>query len=451
MPAIISDSSLSPGIINQDQSLFDYPDTPQPSILNFQASATQPLPGGTAVATNLLSPDLVLAQRLVNFPSEVFDLSPGSAIIHFMQAMLGDSGVGQLRKRQLLARLQGAVTSTNFYDLDSFYGALFGALRGPDGSLPANPATGTTVSPYSDLASPDAWDDIYSIDATFRERIIALASAIAMGGTVPGLQAVAEALTGVPCSVIEVWKLIDSQGSQTAPSVLWSQLQAQYHNWGQLGGSGQTWQQVEGILIYGGMGINARNEVMIQPRTQYGTDVASLRQQAADQFGVLRVEEVLKPAFSLVSVNYAPALVNIPTSIHSVWADSDYWEIVTHVTPASAQDPAYAPALASYQSGGTLAGATFAQPVPPFSQSQGTQYSYVSDVTTAWAQAGPLDNPTDLRDFETVAFPSGPDIQYLPAKAVMQPDKAASARTASAVAVKAAPYSGPRVMVPGTS
>lgn len=449
MPAVITDTSLNSGIINQDQSLFDYPDTPQASILNFQAAQTQPLPSGTDVATNLLSPDLLFDQRLKNFSPEVFDLSPGSSLTHFMQALLGDSGVGQLRKRQLLARLQSAVTSTNFYDLDSFYGALFGALRGPDGSLPVNPVTGAVVSPYTDIASPDAWDDIYSIDAVFRERIVALARAVAMGGTLPGLQAVAEALTGVPCAIIEVWKLIDSQGAQTAPSVLWSQLQARYHNWGLIGSGNQTWQQVEGIQIFGGMGINARNEVMIQPRTLYDDTIASQRQQAADEFGVLRVEEVLKPSFTLVSVNAPPALVNIPASIHSIWADSDYWEIVTHVTPQFLADPAYAQAFASYQTGGVPAGTTFPQPVPPYSQSQGTQYSYVSDITTAWAQAGPLTAPADLKDYETVVFPSGPPVPYLPSKATMQPDRAATARTSSAVAVKAAPYSGPRVMITG--
>lgn len=451
MPAVITDTSLNPGVISQDQDLFSYPDLAQPSILNFQANATQPLPAGTDVATHLLSPDLVLSERLKNFSDEIFDLTPGSALTHFMQALLGDSGIGQLRKRQLFARLQSVLSGTHFYDLDSFYGALFGALRGPDGTLPVNPATGKTVSPYTDIASPDGWDDIHAIDANFRERIIALARAIAMGGTIPGLQAAAEALTGVPCSVIEVWKLIDSQGAQIAPSVLWSQLQAQYHTWSAIGSGNKTWQQLEGILIYGGMGINARNEVMIQPRTQYGTSISSQKQQAADQYGVLRVLETIKPSFSLVSFNQAPALVNIPVSIHTVWADSDYLETVTHVTPTFGGDPAYAQASQAYQADGGAVGSTFPQPVPAFSQSQGTQYSYVSDITTAWAQAGPLTAPSDLRDFETVAFPSGQTAQYLPVKATMQPDQASSARGSSAVSVKAAPYSGPRMPVLGTS
>src|SRR6185312_13577516 len=140
--------------------LFSYPDTPSASVLDFQLPAGQPQPSGTTTATGMVTPDLLIQQRLRNFPDSVYDLAATSVLVHFLQAMLGDAGVGQVRKRQLIAQLQNAVTSTHFYDLDAFYGALFGAIRGPSGTLPDNPSTGVTFSPYTDLASPDGWDEV---------------------------------------------------------------------------------------------------------------------------------------------------------------------------------------------------------------------------------------------------------------------------------------------------
>jgi hypothetical protein len=181
MPSTSSDPSLtnSANIVSNGSSpssdVWQYPDTPAQSILNFQTVPSQPVPAGTSTGTGLISPDLLLPDRLKNFSPDVFDLSPDSALIHFMQALLGDSGVGQLRKRQVITRLQEGITGSQFYDLDAFYGALFNTVRGLTSSLPLNPATGVPVNPYTDLASPDGWDQIDALDAKFRERIIQLA------------------------------------------------------------------------------------------------------------------------------------------------------------------------------------------------------------------------------------------------------------------------------------
>ena len=51
MPQVLRDTSLNPGIVNQDTSIFNYPNTPAPSILGFQVSPTAPLPDRTSTAT----------------------------------------------------------------------------------------------------------------------------------------------------------------------------------------------------------------------------------------------------------------------------------------------------------------------------------------------------------------------------------------------------------------
>jgi len=447
MPQVVSDPSLNPGIItNGGTSLFAYPDTPAASILDFQAVPTQPLPDATATATGMLSPDLLFAQRLRNFPPEIYDLSPSSVLVHFMQALLGDAGVGQTRKRQLIARLQTAVSSTSFYDLDSFYGALFGAIRGPSGSLPDNPSTGVTFSPYTDLASPDGWDEVEAIDAIFRERIIALARAITLGGTVPGLQALAEAIAGVPCDVWETWRLIDFQGAQGSGN-LWSVVVADWPTWNAFPG-GFMWEQVTGTIDYGGFGINSRSEVIIQPRKTYPSGEEGNIEQAADLYGISRVCEVLQPATVLLTVNTKGIDPQLPVPISALWADSTYWDTVLYVTPADPSDPAYAASQGAYQAGGQVAGSTFPQGSPPHSRHQGCQFSYVADVTTVRGVASDddFDEIYNNQDHEQVVFASG-TTDYLPQLGVMETARAASARLASQVAVTAAPYSGPRLPV----
>lgn len=450
MPQVISDPSVQTGIVsNGGLDLFSYPDTPSASILDFQTPAGSPAPSGTTTETGLITPDLVLAQRLKNFPDSVYDLAPTSVLTHFMQAMLGDSGVGQIRKRQLIAMLQSAMTSTHFYDLDSFYGALFGAIRGPSGTLPDNPATSQPVSPYTDLATPDAWDEVLAIDARFRERVIALARAITLGGTIPGLRALAEAITASKCQIYEVWRLIDNQGPQSVTTFTWATEQVTYPAWSSFTPT-TTWQTVVGtdaLVSYGGLGINSRAEVVITPVQTYPGTPEGLRQQESDAYGISSVVEVLKPANVVVSVELNGMLVNTPVTISAIWADSENAELVAYVTPANASDPAYAKATSAYQPGGAPVATTFPVPSPVFCRKLGTRVSYAGDVTVATGQAS-QDGYTSLlnnSDFDRVSYPDGSTVDYTAASAVMDPSRAAGARVAASI--QAAPYSGPRVPV----
>jgi hypothetical protein len=456
MPQVLTDPAFRPGVIaNLGTDLFAWPSIQPASILGLQAPPTQPLPPGTDTAANLLAPDLQVIAQLRNFPGNVYDLSPTSLLVHFMTALLGNSGAGQLRKRQMVARLQQAVTSTRFYDLDAFYGALFGAQRGPSGTLPVNPSTGLPVSPYADLASPDGWDEVEAIDARFRERVIQLARAITLGATVPGMQAIAEAITGGPCQVYEVWRLLDNAEGPAPGFQTWEQVMTAYPTWSAFP-AGTTWEAVEGVVSFAGlMGNGAPNEIVIQPERAYDSSVAGLAQQGSDMLGILSVAEVLKPAASIVSVDMSGAPTTVAVAPSSAWADSQYWEIIQLVTPANPSAPAYEQLTASYQANNAseLPPGTYVIPKPPLSRSTGTQYSYAADVTTVAAAAASGDDPnsavvSDGQDFETVVFPGGRIVsQYLPAQAILPPAQSRTVRTASPVSVVSAPWSGPRTPV----
>lgn len=466
MPAVITDTSLRPGIVNQNTSIFDYPSTPAPSLLGLQVPSSQPLPDRTSTATGLLCPDLLLIKRLVNFPPEVYTLQPADVLTRFMSALMGPSGAGQLRQRQQTARLQGAIAGTHFYDLDSFYGALFSASRTDAAALPVNPSTGTTFNPYSDLATQDGWDQVESADAIYRERVIQLARAISMGGTVPGIQAMAEAIVRVPCNVYEVWRLIDSQSPEGINGLTWAQEQEFFPAWAAT--SGETWGQMEDIVQYGGLGINARNEVIIQPQRTYTADLASQQQAVTDASGIMDVVRVLAPAFALVSVDTSGSIVDSPVSIGGLAADSDYWEVIakpvltttTTTTTASASTSSSSPyqgTTGAYDPGGLQdPGQPLKPGVPPFSQSQGGQWSasgavaqsystvFVPDGSGSSVLASP---PPDLKNFQVVTFPGGSATSYSPSWGVTDPATAAAGRASSAVSMTASPYSGPRAPV----
>jgi hypothetical protein len=455
MPQTVSDPGATTGIItNGGTDLFSFPNVQQPSILGLQAPATQPLPPGTQSATNLLLPGQQIAAQLVNFPSSVYDTAPTSLLFHFMAALMGDAGAGQLRKRQMVARLQQAVTSTQFYDLDSFYGALFGAQRGPSGALPTNPSTSLPTSPYTDLASPDGWDDVLAADAAFRERIIQLARAITLGGTVPGLQALAEAITGTTCLVWETWRVIANASGPSPGYNTWQQTQTSYPLWSAFPASA-TWQAVEGYVTFAGLNINGvPSEIVIQPRKTYPSGLAGQQQQGADMFGILSVAEALKPAASLVSVNPQGIQSLVPIPIAAAWADSENREIVQVVTPNAPSSPAYAAIASSYQgvNAAQLPPGAYIQPAPVMSRTSTGQFTAAGDVTSVTARAVTGSDPntatvTDGQDFQTVVFGGGSYFQYAPPLGVMSSAKAATARSASAVAVRSAPYSGPRAPV----
>lgn len=448
MPQVVT-STVNQVITNGGTDLFSYPNVRQASVLGLQVPSTQPLPAGTDSAANLISPPLQVASQLANFPGNVYDVTPTSLLYHFMQSLLGDAGTGQLLKRTMVARLQQAITSTNFYDLDSFYGALFGAQRGPSGSLPLNPNTGQAVSPYTDLASPDGWDEVLAADAVFRERVIQLARAITLGGTVPGMLALAEAVTGATCQIWEAWRL---GAGATAPSAqTWTEVMSANPTWS--AAAGQTWSALEGFVPF--INVNGiPSEVVIEPRKNYDSTAAGLAEQGSDMFGVLSVVEALRPAASIVS--FAPGglstMVQLP--IAGAWADSENWELVHTVTPSNPASPAYASVTSSYQgvNAGTLPSGAYVQPRPPLSRSGSGQYSYAGEVTNVASRAVRGFRPddaeiTDGQNYQSVAFPRGTVTQYQPSQAVMTPLHANSARSASSVAVKCAPYSGPRVPV----
>jgi hypothetical protein len=138
-----------------------------------------------------------LAWKTRNFPDNVYNLNPSDLLTTLMSVLLGNSGVGQLSTSQVAARLTQQYLQ--FSDLENTLGELLNAPR-LTSELYSSP-----VNPFTDQLTPAQWDDVFNKDSSYRERLLALMTALLKGGTVQGIQATAEATAGVQALVIENW------------------------------------------------------------------------------------------------------------------------------------------------------------------------------------------------------------------------------------------------------
>src|SRR4051794_17404766 len=130
------------------------PDTP---LIARQVIPGTPTSGKISEGTNLLSPMPRVADILNQFPPEVYTTDETSHLARLLNVLLGDAGMGGLKKQYLIARLQTTIQGSHFFDLDRFYGALFGVRRRPEEVL--------AIDPYTDIATPDQWTQIDAQDA----------------------------------------------------------------------------------------------------------------------------------------------------------------------------------------------------------------------------------------------------------------------------------------------
>lgn len=131
---------------------------------------------------------------LSGLPDEIYDKSDTSHIVRLMDALCGDNGVGYLRKRLLLKRLQTSLYETRYGDLDVVYSSVFGLRR-----LKSEEYGYSTDSLL-------LWSEIQEMnikDAHYRQRIWDYMMSFQYGGTAKGLALAAQAATGIPCEVVD--------------------------------------------------------------------------------------------------------------------------------------------------------------------------------------------------------------------------------------------------------
>jgi hypothetical protein len=443
---------MADALATTSQSVFDSTFTPTEALITAQMSPSAPAITQIQNGTDLLVSDHTIASRLSHFPEDLYDLRTESHLVRFLSSLLGDSGAGQLRKRYLLARIQSNLDSSNFFDLDGFYGAIFGANRRPEDVLPVNP--------YTDVETPDAWDQIMATDTRYRERITALAAAIPMAATLPGIRQAAEAVVGVECDVYEVWRFIDAGTNLLSGVATWSSVMGLHSSW--LSMQGFLWPQTYSV---GNLAVTTAAEVVIRPKKVYNiTTPDGAREKTLDELGLSRVLSVLKPAGVVITVDTHGLSMHSSPPIASTQSDSNYWEVSSQVRPSPvlSQTPGLYPLSASQVAAGILWGDQRTLPQPPLVTSHGLSWEQASAVVKVTATAMTFENDDDITqpgsgigtivdplNFQYVPYYDGTRVAYSAERGASDPGTVRGGLAVASGTLAAAPFSGTRETVPG--
>jgi hypothetical protein len=422
-------------IFNQDVPDFQ-PLIPFGNLIPIQGGITTPTSDDIEILTSLLAVDYRTDERFAHFYEGQYDLSDNSHLVRFLKALLGDTGAGQLRKRSLVVRLQNTLSGSRFFDLDRFYGAIFGAARKIPEVLPLDPMEST--------ATPDEWDEITAADAQYRNRVTMLGRSIAMGGTVPGLTAAAEALTGVDCDLYETWPLIDNYGvGGGSTGRTWDDTEADFPTWGDIDGT--TWAEVEDIVLFGRTGTNSRSEFVVRVKKEYDTWL----EQAEDELAIVQVLGKLKPASVLMTVDPDGLPLHQAARISGVTSDSDYWEVVPKVSPRTSLGDRWAViyphSLVRASKGLDPEKSPRILPRPPLSGTQGRQWDHNSFVSSVLGYTIAEDGTVGTADnFDRVPTDEGTVKSFSPAAGLSDSRSLAAARATGDGITVSHPYTGAR-------
>lgn len=150
-------------------------------------------------------------------PEEIYDKRDVSHIVRLMDALCGDPGVGRVRKRLLLKRLQTTLYETRYIDLDTVYSKLFGLPRLSSEQYQYSEDALLTLSEIQEMDMKDAH---------YRMRIWSYMLSFQYGGTERGIALAAQAATGIPCSVIDGNRYYPSTGvfEKYSITVIWQML-----------------------------------------------------------------------------------------------------------------------------------------------------------------------------------------------------------------------------------
>lgn len=428
---------------------------PSSTIVPLQVNATIPQSTALAAATGMLVTDVSIANHLQHFPEEAYDLRPTSHLVRLMQVLLGESGVGQLRKRLALAQwAASSIQGARFFDLDRFYGAILGARRTAAEELPVNALDTAT-------ATLGEWEQMEAADASYRDRMVALARSIPMAGTKPGLQAAAEAVIGAPCEVFESWALLEAAVGGSIGHT-WDFLEASFPTWNAI--DGQLWSTLEGVLFSGRSGVQTRAEVLVRIRKDYPQTPLGRQEQQEDAWAVSRVLERLKPANVLLTVDAQGVVVQKALAVAAASADSEDWQVVQQVTPDAAL-PLWAvyPLTAGQQAAGVDPTGARIMPVPPLTTRVGDEWTHEAPSQSARSYTyAPLDvadgdwtHPGGIPDMsstssadQVVVWQDGSAEIYRASRGLLDAAHAIAAKASTDGALMSHPYSGDRRPVP---
>jgi hypothetical protein len=145
-----------------------------------------------------ISPHSTLAAKVANFPENVYNFNQGDYLTTLMTILLGNSGTGQLKNIQTVARLGQEIIE--FENLDNILGQIFNMRRN------SSEIYSFASNPFIDQLLQNNWEEIISKDAKYRERLLGAAEAYQTGANIWAILTLCEALSGIKFYVVEGWR-----------------------------------------------------------------------------------------------------------------------------------------------------------------------------------------------------------------------------------------------------
>lgn len=393
-----------------DQQFYGY--GTDPGLIQAQVDPSQPQVQGLVSVTAPLIPDRHISDRLVNFDPGLFDLSLSSHLTRFLSALLGASGFGGMRKQMAISRMSATLAGTNFFDLDRFWGALFGSSRLLDEQMPTLP-DGSTLDPYTDVADSLTWETVTGRDGKFRARIEQLAMAFASGGTPLGMELAATAILNTSVEIIEGWMLDPTAVVVTTTTGnTWQAVESQYTNYKNM--TGKAWGSFGSTTSVSSNDPLFDGEIFVIP----GRTINEV-----ERLQLLSVLDVLKPSGTFVTVSNSTFNRQAPVSVRAVLADSNDWRIVSSSTLPDGLLPGQADQVYP------TTGSTVESARPALSRYTGERWSSNNQVSQVSSYAMDTEgNITSTIDYQTIVFVDGSSVAYTPDRAITDPQRLALAR-----------------------
>jgi hypothetical protein len=234
------------------------------------------------------------------FPEEIYQKSPDSHLYKFMRAMLGESGINWLRKNHMEARLLLEELGIDLFDLDKFYGNIFGFGRILEESFDEDPFG---------VIPKDVWDQIKAKNSSYRNRALDFVNGARAGNTPFGMRLIAQSGLGHDVEIVENYKYLYDLHSDDPL----------------------------GLPRFGKT--TSTEEMIVLPRREIGESTENSVDELyeigpKDQFYLRDAVDRIRPQTTLMTVASGRGMRQL-TTWRSMYATSEYIQVIRYVTGTS--------------------------------------------------------------------------------------------------------------------
>ncbi len=363
-------------------------------LLDMQAPRGLPLSSQVQVVSDPIIPGRSTREVLQHFFDDIYDLRPESHMSRLLGVLLGDAGVGQLRKKFTYTHLSQSVQTSHFYDIDRLFADVFGFSR--------LLSEGLGLDPYHESGTAADWESALASDASYRNRVIQFIQGVNAGPTVSGITKVASAVVGHPVRIYEMFHFIDDEETYDPIAIETSNTYGDLESKTYAEMNSLSYASLEGSTEYQGRSNESRTEFLVRPLRPITPE---------ENYQLIKIISRLKPVGSMLTIDPVGITSSQTMKVRDATSPSNYWHVRRQVVIEQSNAPAYA----RYESGVAVE-----QPRPVFSEYQGEEWHYNADVLSVASYAREDGVVIQTSNFDRiVSTNTGRTVDYAPERALV--------------------------------